>query len=114
MPSGVAETVLRRERIVVLSGLAVITALSWAYVSSLASGMQDTDMGMEMAMPRMHPWGVTDFAMTFVMWAVMMGAMMTPSAAPMVLMFAGVNRRRRQQRVPYAPTSVFLVGYLAV
>ena len=30
----VAENVLRRERIVVLSGLAAITALSWVYVLS--------------------------------------------------------------------------------
>ena len=114
MWSGVAETVLRRDRVVVLSGLALITALSWAYVSSLASGMQNMAMGMEMAMPRVQPWGVTAFAITFAMWAVMMFAMMTPSAAPMILIFAGVNRRRREQRVPYAPTSVFLLGYLVI
>jgi predicted metal-binding membrane protein len=48
------------------------------------------------------------------MWAVMMVAMMTPSAAPMILMFAGINRRRQNQQVPYVPTSVFLLGYLAV
>jgi predicted metal-binding membrane protein len=112
MSSGVAETVVRRDRIIVLSSLAVITALSWAYVSSLASGMQD--MGMEMAMPRMQAWGVTDFALTFVMWAVMMVAMMTPSAAPMVLLFAGVNRRRQKQQGSYVPTSVFLLGYLMI
>jgi predicted metal-binding membrane protein len=114
MSSGVAEVALRRDRIIVLSSLALITALSWAYVSSLASDMQNMDMTTEMAMPRMQVWGVTDFALTFVMWAVMMVAMMTPSAAPMILMFAGVNRRRRKQQVPYVPTSVFLLGYLAV
>jgi predicted metal-binding membrane protein len=43
-----------------------------------------------------------------------MVAMMIPSAAPMILMFAGVNRRRREQQVPYVPTSVFLLGYLVV
>jgi predicted metal-binding membrane protein len=114
MSSGVVEAVLRRDRIVVVSGLALITALSWAYVASLASGMQTMGMSTEMSMPRMRPWGVTEFALTFVMWAVMMVAMMTPSAAPMILMFAGVNRRRQKQQVPYVPTSVFLVGYLAV
>jgi predicted metal-binding membrane protein len=114
MSSGVAETVLRRDRILVLSSLAVITALSWAYVSSLASDMQNMDMTTEIAMPQMQAWSVTDFALTFVMWAVMMVAMMTPSAAPMILMFAGVNRRRQKQQVPYVPTSVFLLGYLVV
>jgi predicted metal-binding membrane protein len=115
MSGGVAEAVLRRDRVVVLCGLALIAALSWAYVYSLASGMRNMDgMGAEMAMPRTQAWGVTEFAMTFAMWAVMMVAMMTPSAAPMVLMFAGVNRRRRKQQASYVPTSVFLVGYLAV
>ena len=111
----VAENVLRRDRIVVLSGLAVITTLSWAYMSSLASEMRNMDMGAEMmTMPRMQAWGIADFGLTFGMWAVMMVAMMTPAAAPMILMFAGVNRRRREQQGSYVPTSVFLAGYLVV
>jgi predicted metal-binding membrane protein len=115
MSSGVAETVLRRDSIIVLSSLAVITALSWAYILSLASDMQNNmDVAMEMAMPQVQTWGAADFALAFAMWAVMMVAMMTPSAAPMILMFAGVNRRRQEQQVPYVPTSVFLVGYLVV
>ena len=117
MWSEVHKAVLRRDRIVVLSGLAAITALSWVYVVSLASDMQSMnmgDMGTQMTLPRMQAWGTADFALTFGMWAVMMVAMMTPSAAPMILMFAGVNRRRREQQVSYVPTSVFLLGYLIV
>ncbi|CAN5329892.1 DUF2182 domain-containing protein [soil metagenome] len=114
MSSGVAETVLRRDRIILLFGLAVITALSWTYVASLASDMQNMDMATEIVMPQMRAWGGVDFALMFVMWAVMMVAMMTPSAAPMILMFAGINRRRQKQQVPYVPTSVFLLGYLVV
>jgi predicted metal-binding membrane protein len=114
MSSGVAASVVSRDRIIVLCGLAIITALSWAYVSSLASDMYNMDMGMEMATPQMQAWEVTDFALTFVMWTVMMVAMMTPSAAPMILMFAGINRRRQKQQVSYVPTSVFLLGYLVV
>ncbi len=115
MSSGVAEkTVLRRDRIILLSALALITALSWAYVFSLASDMQSMEMATEVAMPQtQEAWSVTNFALTFVMWAVMV-AMMTPSAAPMILMFAGINRRRQKQQVPYVPTSVFLLGYLVV
>jgi predicted metal-binding membrane protein len=102
MLSEVADTALRRDRIIVLSSLAAITALSWVYVFSVASDMQNTDMenmGTEMTMPRMQAWGVADFGLTFGMWAGMMVAMMTPSAAPMILMFAQVNRRRREQEV---------------
>src|ERR687897_2491325 len=114
MSSGGAELVLRRDRIIVLFGLVLITALSWAFVSSLASDKHNMDLAMEMAIPQTQAWSVTDFALTFVMWAVMMVAMMTPSAAPMTLMFAGINRRRQNQQVPYVPTSVFLLGYLVV
>src|SRR5918998_3388968 len=115
MPIEATETVLRRDRIVVLSGLALITALAWTYVSSLASDMQNMEMATEMAMPQMQEtWGVTDFVLTYVMWAVMMVAMMTLSASPMILMFAGINRRRREQQASYVPTYVFLAGYLAV
>jgi predicted metal-binding membrane protein len=115
MSSGVAETILRRDRIIVVSALAVIVALSWAYIFSLASDMQNNmDLAMEMAMPQVQAWGTADFALMFVMWSVMMVAMMTPSAAPMILMFAGINRRRQNQQVPYVPTSAFLVGYLVV
>ncbi len=113
----VAENVPRRDRVIVLSGLALIAALSWAYVSSLAPETRNMDMGgmgAEMSMPRMQAWGVADFGLTFGMWAVMMVAMMTPAAAPMILMFAGVNRRRREQQVSYVPTGVFLAGYLVV
>jgi len=60
----VAENVLRRERIVVLSGLAVITTLSWAYISSLVSKTSNMEMGAEMTMPRMQAWGIADFGLT--------------------------------------------------
>ncbi len=110
MSNEIVETVLRRDRAIVLCGLALITALSWAYISYLARDMQS----MEMAMPQMRAWGVVDFAMTFAMWAVMMAAMMTPSAAPMVLTFASLSRGRRRRHAPYAPTGVFLLGYLVV
>ena len=114
MSNGVAEIALRRDRIIVVSGLAVIMAVSWAYVSSLASDMQNMDVPTELAMPQMQAWGIINFALMFVMWAVMMVAMMTPSAAPMILMFAGINRRRQKQQAPYVSTSVFLLGYLVV
>ena len=112
MSSGLAKILLKRDRIIVLSGLAALVALSWAYISYLSRDMWNMDV--EMVMPQMRAWGAMDFALTFVMWAVMMVAMMTPSAAPMILTFAGANRRRRERRRPYTPTAVFISGYLMV
>lgn len=69
---------------------------------------------MHASMPQMSSWGPRDFLSTLAMWWVMMAAMMVPSAAPMVLMFAAVYRKRRESDSPYVPTGVFLLGYLIV
>jgi predicted metal-binding membrane protein len=48
----------------------------------------------------------------FLMWWAMMIGMMLPSALPMTLTFATVNRRRRELGTPYVRTAVFVAGYL--
>ncbi len=106
------ETVLRRDRAVVVSGICAVAALAWAYTVSRTQDMGNMDMGI--AMPTMQSWSFIDFISMFLMWAIMMVAMMVPTAAPMILMFATVNRRRQEQERPYVPTAVFLSGYLLV
>src|SRR3990172_8955725 len=69
---------------------------------------------MAMAMPQMTPWDLADFVLTFLMWAVMMVAMMVPSASPMILTFATINRKRLADETPLIRTGLFLVGYLLV
>lgn len=93
----------RRERAIILAALAGVSALSWLYLVHLARGMDGMqDMaGMSMSA-----------ALTFLMWWVMMVGMMLPSALPMTLTFATVNRRRRERGSPYVPTAVFVAGYL--
>jgi len=108
------EATLRRQRLLVSSGLAVIIALAWAYMFYLAGEMKSPEMGMEMGPPHMHVWGGVDFMLMFIMWTVMMVAMMTPSAAPMILLFAKVNQQRRQRQKPFLGTGIFLLGYLLV
>lgn len=116
MTNNLTETIFKRDRIVVVSGLAGIVALAWVYMFYQARGMSNTDMGlgMEMAMPNVRVWGIGDFVLIFLMWTVMQIAMMTPTAAPMVLMFAKVNRQRHRQQSPLSVTGVFLLGYLIV
>jgi predicted metal-binding membrane protein len=46
------------------------------------------------------------------MWAEMMVAMMLPSAAPMIMTFVLINRRRREQELPYVASAIFGLGYL--
>jgi predicted metal-binding membrane protein len=45
-------------------------------------------------------------------WVTMMAAMMLPSVAPMVLVFARISRDRTARGRPFVPTWVFLAGYL--
>jgi len=106
------EAVLRRDRAVVLAGLAGITSLAWIYLVYLAWEMGR--MEMEMAMPQMQNWGIIDLALLFVMWSVMMVAMMVPSATPLLLLFASVNRKRTQRADPAVATGIFLLGYLII
>ncbi len=47
-------------------------------------------------------------------WVTMMAAMMLPSAAPMVLLFARVARERASRKQSFVPAWVFVAGYLVV
>ena len=113
-PVTTIESVLRRDRAVVTAGLAAVAVLGWVYLLFLARGMAGMDMSADMVMPRMQTWGVVDLALLFVMWAVMMVAMMVPSASPLILMVAAANRKRRERSDPLVPTGLFLTGYLLV
>jgi predicted metal-binding membrane protein len=41
-------------------------------------------------------------------------AMMLPSATPMILLFAAVNRKQRARGGPFVPTAAFAAGYLVL
>jgi predicted metal-binding membrane protein len=101
------------DRAIVSAVLLGVAGLAWLYIIRLSREMTAmTDMGM--AMPQMTPWGAADFLLTFLMWAVMMVAMMVPSASPMVLIFSTVNRKRTTEGAPVIRTGLFLLGYLLV
>lgn len=108
----------RLDRFIILLALLALTVLSWLWLVSLSRGMSDNGMasmpGMAMPMRMPSPWIAARFALTFAMWWVMMVGMMLPSAAPMILMFATVNRRKRMSGQDFVPVSVFTVGYLLV
>ena len=135
-PSAV-ERLLRRERTVTAAGLAVLCALAWIYLSLGAGmaplapapspaapmadmpGMAGMDMGgMDMGGAASAPaaWDARLWALTVAMWASMMVAMMTPSAAPAVLLYARVHRHAaaRDRDQGLAPSGVFAAGYLLV
>lgn len=109
------ELILKRDRFVIICGLISITILSWLYIIYLYNQMVYMDMNaLLFAMPMTPEWTATDFILLFLMWLVMMIAMMTPSVAPLILSFAKVNRQRRQQHRPFVNAVYLMAGYFLV
>src|SRR4029079_16367393 len=114
---GPADALLRRDRLIVVVLLLLVTALAWAFTVHQANLMDEMEAAMwrdmNMSMNGMEPsWTAIDAVLLFAMWSAMMAAMMVPGASPMVVAFTTINRRRRQRSAPYVPTAVFLLGYL--
>lgn len=94
-------------------GIAILVILAWWYLIDMALEMRA--MSLEPAMATMGAslaWGPRELLLLFAMWAVMMVAMMLPSATPMLLAFATVNRRRQRSGRAGVPVAVFAAAYL--
>jgi predicted metal-binding membrane protein len=116
------EAALRRDRIIVVAALVALTGLAWADLVWLADDMAMGGMDMTgfrmipagrgLMMPTGAPWQPIEFAYVFAMWVVMMIGMMTPSVAPMILIYARVGRQAATQGKPFAASGWFAAGYL--
>jgi Predicted metal-binding integral membrane protein len=76
------------------------------------TGFRMIPSGQSLMMPASEPWKPIEFAFVFAMWAVMMVGMMTPSVAPMILIYARVGRQAAIDNKPFAATAWFVGGYL--
>jgi predicted metal-binding membrane protein len=111
------EVVLRRERLVVVTGVFMVVAGSWVWLLlGAGTGMTPIDMtrmaGMDGWLMKPAQWSIGYALLMFSMWWVMMVAMMLPSAAPVLLLFARVSGRNRLDDAPSA--GLFAAGYLLV
>lgn len=110
------ESLLKRDRWVVIGGLALVVAIAWGYLlSGAGTGMSAQEMaGMSGKGMDMEPaaWTLGYAVLIFFMWWVMMAAMMLPSAASILLIVAALNRKARPERMPYGATGFFAAGYL--
>jgi predicted metal-binding membrane protein len=127
--AGTIEKVLLQDRRLVVLALFSLSALAWTYLVVMARQMALGDMTlMGMGAPStLHgsnlmgamtasqmPWSLLTFLLMFIMWSVMMVGMMVPSAAPMVLLFARVQRRKLADQAPTARIAAFTAGYLLI
>jgi predicted metal-binding membrane protein len=123
LPPSPLERILDRDRWLIAASLAALVVVAWSYLVVMAAQMARGDMrvvGLSdmssmrgMVMPP-EPWTATTFALMTLMWWVMMIGMMIPSAAPMVLLFGGVQRRRLPDERPALRVALFVAGYLAI
>ena len=102
----------QRQRLILLAGFIGLCLLAWASMAKEASSMNSIGHLPACCIPQLKPWHMEDFLVVSLMWAVMMVAMMTPSAIPMLLTFAFVNRKRSKEA--FVPTWIFFCGYLLV
>lgn len=133
-----------RDRLILLTLLAVVTAGAWALTVYQATTMNmpmgvtpheasvvpdsptpaatadmdgmAMDDAMDMAATGMAGvgWSWAGFGTFIIAWAVMMAAMMFPAAAPMILLFQATVARRKAAGRAFVPIWVFIGGYLLV
>jgi predicted metal-binding membrane protein len=100
-----------RQRLTLLAALAAVTVLSWLYLIRMP--MVPADLGAAGArLLSVLPPKLADIWLTFMMWSVMMVAMMLPSASSMILTYAAMVRGRRDSSA-YAPW-IFAGAYLVI
>jgi predicted metal-binding membrane protein len=103
---------LRRDRVVVIGLIVVVSALAWAYTVHQARVMDEMEAAMwrdmNMSMNGMEPsWTPVDAVLIFAMWTAMMAAMMLPGTAPAVNNYARTHDRS-------AAAMTFVAAYVTV
>ncbi len=99
--------ILRRQNRIVAGALLVMTALGWFYLAAvpmpMPTGVRDV-------------WSPAYLLFSLAMWFVMMVAMMTPSVAPVVLLYDRIMYRGMHRDQPgwHPRTLAFLLGYFVV
>ncbi len=127
-----------KDRMTVYIGVLIILVVSWGYIIGMGWNMgtlpfvenpsMQMDMSQSMSMdskktsildtilmwmpPSQGEWMLKDFLLLFIMWSVMMIAMMTPSILPMVMLFTALNANKKRNNQPSASPLVLLIGYL--
>lgn len=109
----VIEETFRHDRAALAATLVVLPLACWAWIVPMARDMYGAMTGPAAWM--MTPvWDTPHVLLLLAMWIAMMAGMMLPSAAPVLLLYAGAVRHRagnhRAARAVYAMTA----GYLAV
>ena len=108
----ILESALRHDRASLIALLILLPLVSWLWIVVMARDMYGPMTGASAWM--MTPeWDLPHLALLWAMWAVMMIAMMLPSASPMLLLYGAVARRSADTS-PVRSIYALAAGYLTV
>lgn len=102
------EPVPVRDRVTVLTSVVLLLVAGAAWASVVRSALRGDDMMMTMPMPATAADGLA----FVVSWAVMMTAMMLPSALPMISLYGAIQRGSAGPAKRGMPVAVFTLIYL--
>ncbi len=102
-------------RLIIAAALAVVGSLCWWMLgrsAAVMASMQGDGILLALASAMMEPSATAPYlAASALMWIVMMGAMMTPAALPITLVFVRLDRERHGRALPLEGV-LFAAGYL--
>jgi len=111
-PLTTLESALRYDRTPLLVLMVLLPLVSWMWIVVMARDMYGPMTGAS-AWMMTAIWDVPHLLLLWAMWAVMMAAMMLPSASPMLLLY-GVVARRSQHATAARQIYALAAGYLTV
>src|SRR5262245_349842 len=105
------KTSYRADKALVIGGLAGVIACAWAYLVPASLDMYGRMDGAA-AWTMQATWDARYLLLVFLMWSVMMVAMMLPGALPTILIFQRAIRNDAQVRSPARSMFAFASGYV--
>ena len=96
---------LERERNIILVVLLALAAIAWAVTVWYAGRDEAMSMAPTMGMSTL---------LFLTIWTTMMAAMMFPTGAPMIMVFARIHRDKQAKGKPYVPTWIFVSSYMVM
>lgn len=102
-----------REQTAFGAAVLIVLLLAWWWIAAMARDMYGAMTGSS-AWMMTSVWDGTHLLLLWTMWAVMMAAMMLPSAWPMLVMYGALSRRESSGGRRSSHLYLFLGGYVLV
>ena len=112
-PPTLLETALQQDQRVWFFVLGVVTLASWIWIAVMARDMYGSMQGAS-AWMMTTTWDWPHVLLLWLMWTVMMTAMMLPTATPLILLYAAAARSHGASDHPARRVYALAGGYLLV